>query len=132
VKKHQRLLRVCVVAILVMMAPACETQDREDDIEFVSLASTIIPQYDEMGEVIFVAAIRVKTYSGTNVIGKFSLNSLERISNIDVSASNGQWRDIQLSAADHTPVPGTYEVKVVCTLSSNGKTVTGTATLVVD
>ena len=131
-KKYKKLLLVSVIAILVMMAPACETQDREDDIELVSLNATIVSQYDEMGEVIFVAAIRVKTYAGTNIIGKFTLNSLERFRTVPVSASNGQWLDIELSAADLTPVPGTYEIKVECTLSSNGKTVTGTTTLVVE
>lgn len=131
-KKFKKLLLVSVMAVLVLMMPACEPQDREDDIEFVSLTATLVPQYDEMGEVIFVALIRVKTFADTNIIGRFYLNSLERIRTVAVSASNGQWLDIDLSAADLAPVPGTYEVKVECTLSSTGKTVTGVTTLVVE
>ena len=131
-KKFKKLWLVSVAAILVMMTPACEAQNKEDDIELASLTASIISQYDENGEVIFVAAVRVKTYAGTNIITKFSMNSMERFRTVPVSASNGQWVDLEISAADFTPVPGTYEIRVECTLSSNGKTVTGTTTLVVE
>jgi len=131
-KKHKNIMLMSVLAALLMLLPACDTQNKEDDIEFVSLTATVVPQYDEYGEVIFVALVRVKTYAGANVIGKFSMNSLERPRTVPVSASAGQWLDIELSAADLAPIPGTYEVKVECTLSSTGKTVTGTTTLVVE
>jgi len=131
-KKDNKIMLVSALAALFMLMPACETPSKEDDIEFVSLTATPVAQYDEYGEVIFVAVVRVKTYAGTNVIGKFTMNSLERPRTMPVSASGGQWLDVELSAADLMPVPGTYEVKVECTLSSTGKTVTGTTTIVVE
>jgi hypothetical protein len=131
-KKCNRFLLLFMMAAMFLLMSGCKPLNDDDDIEFVSLTATPVPQYDEYGEIIFVALVRVKTYAGTNVIGKFTMNSLERNRTVPVPASGEQWLEIELSAADLAPIPGTYEVRVECALSSNGKTVTGTTTLVVE
>ncbi len=131
-KKLKKPLLVSMMAAMLMMMPACKTLDEDDDIEFVSLTAKQVPQFDNYDEVTFLAVVRVKTFAVTTIIMKFYLNFVESTRTEALIDSNGQWLDIGLSAADLAPSPGTYEVRVECTLVSTGKTVSGTTTIVVD
>lgn len=124
---------IFVVVALILVAPACKTQDvdpiEQDDAEFVSMTPIVTARDDDSAIVQIMFVFRVRASAFTRLEGEAYIGKQTRLIGVDVNSTNGEWKEVSKTSQECIQKFGTHEVSGWVVLLSTGKKVTIPATL---
>ena len=130
---------VIVLVVLIVLAPACKTEDpvQVDEFDRASVIFTVTTQYDNgVADISPTMTFHVKTFAPTRIEGTTYIEcttriySDTRIFGMDVPNTNGKWQDVVKVDTDRLLLTGTYNVWGEYTMLSIGKMIVAPTTQV--